>query len=119
EHQYCRDGAMALAKILEIMADTSKKIQALIEELPKYYQSKDSVKISNNQKELIINKLAEKVKNKKIDFLDGLKIYEKEGWVLIRASGTEDIIRIYSDAKSESDALNLKNKYKKMLLELA
>ncbi len=119
EHQYCRDGAMALAKILEIMAGTGKKMQELIEELPKYYQSKDSVKASNNQKEIIINKLTEKVKNKKIDLLDGLKIYEKEGWVLIRASGTEDIIRIYSDAKSESDALNLKDKYKKMLLELA
>jgi phosphomannomutase/phosphoglucomutase len=119
EHQYCRDGAMALAKILEIMAVSGKDIKRLIEELPKYYQAKDSVKASGDQKEIVLKKLAEKIKNKKIDLMDGLKIYEKEGWVLIRPSGTEDIIRIYSDAKSESDALKLKDKYKKMLSELA
>jgi len=119
EHQYCRDGAMALAKILEIMAVSGKDIKRLIEELPKYYQAKDSVKASGDQKETVLKKLAEKIKNKKIDLMDGLKIYEKEGWVLIRPSGTEDIIRIYSDAKSESDALKLKDKYKKMLSELA
>lgn len=119
EHQYCRDGAMALAKILEIMANSGKSIQKLIGELPKYYQAKDSIKASKTEKELLLNKLAEKVKDKKIDTLDGLKIYEKEGWVLIRPSGTEDIIRIYSDAKSDNDAVNLKNKYKKLLSELA
>ena len=118
EHQYCRDGAMAIVKILEIMADSGKSIQKLIEELPKYYQAKDSIRATKTEKESLLNKLRDIVKDKKIDTLDGLKVYEKEGWVLVRPSGTEDIIRIYSDAKSEENAINLKNKYKKLLVEL-
>ncbi|MCD6222570.1 MAG: hypothetical protein J7K12_02655, partial [Thermoplasmata archaeon] len=42
----------------------------------------------------------------------------ENGWVLIRPSGTEPIIRIYSQSKDESIATKMAEKYKKMIKEM-
>ena len=115
EHQYCRDGAMALAKILEIMAESGKKLSTLINELPSYYQGKISVKCDNSKKAEVLEKLKEKLKNERINTMDGVKIMHEDWWVLIRPSGTEPIYRIYAEAKSEEKLQETMEKYRKML----
>jgi len=48
----------------------------------------------------------------KIDKTDGLKLFVKDGWVLMRPSGTEPIFRIYSESKSKENAEKLAMFYK-------
>ncbi len=115
EHQYCRDGAMALAKILEILAKSGKKLSELIDELPKYYQMKISVKCENEKKEKVLEKLKEELKDENINTLDGVKIIGKDWWVLIRPSGTEPIYRIYAEAKDKHTLARILEKYKNIL----
>jgi len=100
-----RDGAMTTAKIVEIFAKSGKKFSELIDELPKYYQFKTKRKVEGDRK-AIVEKVAEiaKAKGYDIDTTDGVKILFSDGWVLVRASGTEPIIRVFSEAKSEEKA---------------
>lgn len=100
-----RDGAMTTAKIVEIFAKSGKKFSELIDELPKYYQFKTKRHVEGDRKAIVakVAELAEK-KGYKIDTTDGTKIIFDDGWVLVRASGTEPIIRIFSEAKSEEKA---------------
>ncbi len=42
-----------------------------------------------------------------MDKTDGLKIYRPEGWVLIRMSGTEPIIRVFAESRTEDGAKKL------------
>jgi phosphomannomutase/phosphoglucomutase len=42
-----------------------------------------------------------------VDKTDGLKIYRPEGWVLIRMSGTEPIIRIFAESRTDGGAKEL------------
>jgi len=116
EHQYCRDGAMALAKILEILARKERKLSELVDELPKYRQMKVSVKCENEKKERVLEELKKRVKGENINTLDGVKIMGDEWWVLIRPSGTEPIYRIYAEAKDE-DVLRRKVEEYKAILE--
>lgn len=95
-HQYCRDGAMAVAKILEMICE--KKMSQLVDEIPRYYNVKKKVKVID--KEGVMEKVLGKLKCN-IDTTDGVKIWYDDGWVLIRASGTEPIIRIYAESKSK------------------
>jgi len=118
EHQYCRDGAMALAKILEIMAGETKSLGEMIDELPKYYQKKISVECENGKKKKVLERLVERLKSKKIDTMDGVKIIEEDWWILIRPSGTEPIYRIYGEAKSEEMLEGIIEKYRKILEEI-
>ncbi len=100
EHQYCRDGAMACAKILEMLAEGAK-ISELKKDIPRYLNSKTKIKckdldytMSNVEKEL-------RSIYGKIDTIDGIKIWFDDSWLLIRPSGTEPIIRIFAESKTE------------------
>ncbi len=100
-----RDGAMTTAKIVEIFAKSGKRFSELIDDLPPYYQFKTKKKVEGNRKGIVV-KVAEiaKAKGYTLNTTDGAKIIFPDGWVLVRASGTEPIIRIFSEAKSGEKA---------------
>ena len=118
EMQYCRDGAMGLAKILEIMATKNKKLSELISELPVFYQNKISVKCPEEKKAKVLEELKKRHEGDKIITLDGVKILGEDWWVLIRPSGTEPIYRIYAEAKDEEKLKELIEKYREELEEI-
>ena len=97
EFQYCRDSAMSLAKILEILAKEKRPLSELIAEIPSYEMYKTKITCPNEKKERVMNLVAEQMKGNKdvtnIDRTDGVKLYVKDGWVLMRPSGTEPIFR--------------------------
>ncbi len=115
EHQYCRDGAMAIAKILEILAFSRKSLGELIDELPKYYQKKISIACENEKKSLVLERLKELLAGEKIDTTDGIKVIGNDWWILIRPSGTEPIYRIYAESKDEKKLDFIVEKYRRVL----
>ncbi len=112
-HQYCRDGGMATAAMLELLAVKGKKLSEMVEEVPSYHLVKTKVKCENNRE--VMEKLKKIIEGERIDYTDGIKVYTDDGWVLIRPSGTEPIIRIYAEAKSQKNAERMAEKYKKMV----
>lgn len=108
EHQYCRDGAMACAKFLEIIAN-GQKLSELARSVPEYFNSKTKIKI--NDMPATMSKVKELVLSTdyEVDTTDGVKIWHKDGWVLIRPSGTEPIIRIFAESKTKEKADELMN----------
>lgn len=121
-HQLVRDGTMATLLILELLSHEGKKLSQLISELPKYYNCKDKIPCPNHLKESVMKKMLSRVKSEeavKIETIDGIKIWKDEDkWVLIRPSGTEPIIRIYAEAKSDKEARELVERYKEKLTEV-
>lgn len=111
-HQSVRDGAMATALILDIMAETGKKLSELIEELPKYFIAKGKVECPEKLKEQVLKEMLEQVKGLSINTVDGVKIwFEDKSAILIRPSGTEPLYRLYSEAKTNEKAVKLVNEY--------
>jgi len=111
-HQSVRDGAMATALILDIMASSNKKLSRLLEELPKYFIAKGKVECPEQRKEKILKELLEQVKGLDINTIDGVKIWFKDkSAILIRPSGTEPLYRLYAEAKTDEKAVELVNKY--------
>ncbi len=111
-HQSVRDGAMATALILDIMAKTSKKLSKLLGELPKYFIKKGKVECPNELKEKTLEKLTEQVSGLNISTIDGVKIwFEDKSNILMRPSGTEPIYRLYAEAKTEEKAVQLVQEY--------
>ncbi len=119
EFQYCRDSAMSLAKILEILAKEKRPLSELIAEIPLYEMYKTKVACPNEKKESVMNLVVDQMKDSKdvtsIDRTDGVKLYLKDGWVLMRPSGTEPIFRVYVEAKEKSRAEQLTMFYKKLV----
>ncbi len=118
EMQYCRDGGMTAAKMLEIVAG-SGKLSELIDSLPKFYTVKLKVEIHGKQLDAVMAGVKKNVSSEKMDETDGLKIFLKDGWVLVRASGTEPLIRIFAESRDEKSAKNHAGEYRKLVEEIA
>ena len=113
DHQFCRDGGMTAAMMVSLLASTQKKLSELALQLPKRHIIKD--KIMAKQGAEIIALLPDQFPGSTIDRTDGMKIFTKNGWALVRASGTEPIIRIIIDAKNPSEGNELYNDLKSRL----
>ena len=102
EHQYCRDGAMTIAKMIESIVKHGPLVKQL-QELPVYYTDKRKIECPNNKKTDLIEFMKGRFsKGNKVDLTDGMKIlFSDGGWVLLRPSGTEPIFRIYSESKDK------------------
>jgi phosphomannomutase/phosphoglucomutase len=103
EHLVARDGGMSIAKVLELMDETGKKLSELAGEIPRYYMVKGKVECREKLK------LLEGLKKEfpEANHVDGARIDFEDGWVLIRPSGTEPIARIFAEGRSEERAKEL------------
>ena len=101
-----RDGIFAVAKIVEILTLTGEKVSTLVSKLPKYYTYREIIKLDKLQAHSIIEKTRVELENEGenvIQINQDLKFgFEKEYFVLIHPSNTEPVIRIISEAKTQS-----------------
>ncbi|MBF0489188.1 MAG: phosphoglucomutase/phosphomannomutase family protein [Candidatus Omnitrophica bacterium] len=110
-----RDGTLAGLLLLEMMVYNKKNFKKLVEDMEKefgryYYQrldyTMDAKKVDLNKLKTIQDVLGQKVIEMK-DF-DGVKLVcANEDWLMFRPSGTEPLVRIYSEAKSLKRAKDL------------
>lgn len=107
EVHYARDGIAAIALILEYIAKSDKPVSDLADELPKYYIIKEKLKFPREKFALLKSILKEEFTGYELNFLDGVKVILKDGWIHIRLSGTEPIIRVISEAKNKEKAEKL------------
>ncbi|MCL2690705.1 MAG: phosphoglucosamine mutase [Candidatus Bathyarchaeota archaeon] len=118
-HQTVRDGAMTTALLLEIMAKTDKKLSELVADQPQYFIEKSKIECPNGKKTLLQEKLYQEIKNETISTIDGIKIwFNDKSAILIRASGTEPVYRLYAEAKNKEKALKIVESYSSKLKEL-
>ncbi len=103
-HQFCRDGGMTLAKMLELLAHAGKPLSALAAALPQYSLRKVAVEVPAARREATLAALLRLVEGRDVETTDGVKIRATDGWVLVRPSGTEPLFRVYAEAKSAERA---------------
>lgn len=106
-HQPVRDGALAAALMLNILAERGKNLSQLADELPKYSIIKERVDVPNEKKQQVLQGILEETKGLNRITIDGAKIFFDDATVLIRPSGTEAIYRVYAEAGSERRALEV------------
>lgn len=107
---YGRDALVGVALLLSYLATEKITLNDLKNLLPKYEISKNKLALDNSvDTRTIISQLADLYANERINIEDGLKIDFPNGWVQLRQSNTEPIIRIYSEAPSMDEADKLAN----------
>lgn len=102
ESHYGRDALVGVGLFLSHYVAKGKKMTELKKEYPQYFISKNKITLSPEiNVDKILDGLKKKYSNEKVTDIDGVKIDFAQGWVHLRKSNTEPIIRIYSEAKDE------------------
>lgn len=102
ELHYGRDALVGVALFLSYLVDSDISVSDLKKSYPQYYMIKDRMILDKNTDiKKILSKIEEYYKDENINNEDGIKIDWPESWVHLRASNTEPVIRIYSEAKTK------------------
>ena len=110
ELHYGRDALVGIALFLTFMAKSGKKCSEIRSQYPAYTISKNKIELQPNMNvPEIMQKMATKYADYEVNTIDGVKIDFPAGWVHLRPSNTEPIIRIYAEAQTEEHAASLAN----------
>lgn len=110
EVHYTNDSAATIGLLLEHLAQTGKKISEIAARIPQSVMLKRYVPI---EPQLLFSKLnsvrkeVEGADAERIDLSDGIKLSWPDGWVHIRASNTESMLRVIAEADGEQRARDL------------
>ncbi|NLN04388.1 MAG: phosphoglucomutase/phosphomannomutase family protein [Clostridiaceae bacterium] len=115
-----KDGIFAASLLVEMICVTDKKLSEMLDEIYEKYgrtfMKEYDTKFTEEKKQYLIDLLFEQKKLpdfegrlghkiEKISYLDGVKVYfENGGWVIVRFSGTEPLIRVFCEMENEKDA---------------
>lgn len=102
-----RDSLSAMSLVLQLMAATGKPISTLVAELPRYVMIKQKFECPRERIDAATAAVAEAFSSESVNRTDGTRVDFEGGWVHLRASNTEPIVRIIAEARDESTANGL------------
>ncbi|PQJ12436.1 phosphoglucosamine mutase [Flavipsychrobacter stenotrophus] len=123
-----RDGIYDGLVLYEFMTETGKTLKELCEEVyaivGHFVYERNDLHVENSKKEAIIAKAQAngyakfgKYTFNRIETIDGVKYHlDNGGWMMLRASGTEPVLRIYAEGNSKEETLDILEEVKKEIL---
>ncbi|MBR0309689.1 MAG: phosphoglucosamine mutase [Paludibacteraceae bacterium] len=105
---YGRDALVGVALFLSHLAHSRLKVSQLRQTYPNYSISKNRIDLTPDMDvDALLERIKQRFSGERITTIDGVKIDFEQGWVHLRKSNTEPIIRIYSEAATteQADAL--------------
>ncbi len=110
---YGRDALVGIALFLSHLAHEGQPVSQVRNQYPDYSILKNKIQLTPDiDLERMLSKLEQKYSHEQLNTIDGLKIDLDEGWIHLRKSNTEPIIRIYTEGSSTVIAENLADKIK-------
>jgi len=101
----CPDGSLAACKLVELVA-TEGPLSTLVDDIDTYPIRRQNIEVSKKGERMaaIEELVAERYDANAIETRDGVRIETEAGWLLIRASGTQPLIRLTAEAHTEARA---------------
>jgi phosphoglucosamine mutase len=122
QFHYCPDGILSSILLLKALEDADKTLAELVAETPQYPILRENIASSEEEKLMIVQKVGEDLKATfpkylELSTVDGVRLSLENGWILIRASGTEPVVRLTVEGESlkaakeimEKGAISVKN----------
>ncbi len=117
-HQPVRDGAIATVLILNSILDNGIPLSKLMSRLPSFFMTKEKRACPDKKKKDVMLKLQSKLGKMVTNTMDGVRVdLSSRAWFLARASGTEPLIRIYFEGKSELEVKRLMDEFMPLIDE--
>jgi phosphomannomutase/phosphoglucomutase len=112
-HQPVRDGTMATVLVLNAILENQMPLSKLMARLPKFFMAKEKRKCPDEKKNEVMRRIRQRLGDRVTSTIDGVRVDIKDhGWFLLRPSGTEPLIRIYVEGRTENDLKQLLDEFK-------
>lgn len=105
EYSYCPDGILSTILLLQALEEADQRLSNFVSRAPKYLLLRQNIHCPNQDKTSLLRKIGESLPKIFPDAgeqskIDGFHLTLSEGWLLVRSSGTEPMIRVTAEAKT-------------------
>lgn len=111
------DAIHSMVKILEYLAGEEKPLSQLITQLPSCHMERKTVFCPKSSKGKVMRRMMEENKGKPLELVDGIKVYDTHGWVLILPDSQEACVKVISQGSSAESASTLAADYAQRITE--
>jgi mannose-1-phosphate guanylyltransferase / phosphomannomutase len=111
------DGVASLCKLLELLAGIDQPLSSLVASLPESTVVHRQVRCPWARKGTVMRVLTERMKGKKVDTLDGIKVYEERGWAQVLPDPDEPLVHVYAEGRTPEDAASLEAEFLQLVEE--
>jgi phosphomannomutase len=92
---------------LELLARTDRTLSGVVDEIPRYAMVKEKFEVDRARIDRVLAAVRDTFAGERIDDADGIRIDFDAGWVHVRPSNTEPIIRIIGEGRDADAAMAL------------
>lgn len=114
---YGRDALAGAAMVLQHLADEETTLAEIGAALPRYAIAKTKMPLGEMDADRLLAAMASRYEDERLSTVDGLKIDFDDGWVHLRTSNTEPVLRVYAEAATADDAEALAERFRGELRE--
>jgi mannose-1-phosphate guanylyltransferase/phosphomannomutase len=112
------DAVASLCKLLELLAPVRKPLSELVSELPASTLVHRQLPCPWSLKGTVMRVLTERLRNRRVDLLDGIKVFDKRGWAQVLPDPDEPVVHVYAEGKTEEQSLELEAELRGMVEEI-
>ena len=112
------DAVASLCKLLELLAPVAQPISALISELPPSTLVHRRLHCPWAKKGLVMRLLVERMKDRKLDLTDGVKVGDERGWAQVIADSDEPVVHIYAEGADSEVSNELESEMRSLVEEI-
>ncbi len=117
-----RNGIITALLICRLVAEEGS-LSDLLARIPRYHLHKTGVECPDDLKPRVMEEVESLVEEEREDVedvitIDGVKLVYEDGWVLIRPSGTEPLIRVFGEARDEDTAVRRVEEWRRRVREI-
>ncbi len=112
---YVRDSLVAMALVLQLLTDDGRPLSRIVAEIPHYHMVKQKFACDHARVSAILAAVKEEFAREKLNDADGVRVDWPEGWVHVRGSNTEPILRVIAEADRLQTAVELITRVRQIL----
>ncbi len=113
------DAVAGLVKLLDFLTVNGSSLCDMVGMLPKIHMRRQEVECGWDKKGKVIRKIIQEHSGKRIDTLEGVKVYDEKGWVLVLPDSERPMCRVIGEGISEEFAEELTNIYVRKVREIS
>jgi mannose-1-phosphate guanylyltransferase/phosphomannomutase len=112
------DAVASLCKLLELLAPVRRPLSELVAELPSPTLVHRQLPCPWALKGVVMRVLTERLRDRELDLLDGIKVFDERGWAHVLPDADEPLVHIYAEGRNEAESKALEAEFRAMVEEI-
>ena len=112
------DAVASLCKLLELLAPERRPLSEIVADLPAPTLLHRQLPCPWALKGVVMRVLTERLRDRELDLMDGIKVFEDRGWAQVLPDPDEPLVHIYAEGRTEADSKALEAEFREMVEEI-